>query len=220
MRCKIEGKIIEQFDPSKTSLNHETYSMILSNVNTERAKQIHCKKRFKRLFTFSRIFINGDKIHLYVSGEDEFLKEFINYILCNQIIRIGDKVISVTNLQPLNNKLAKKDEYIFKRNIIVNEKENGKVCLSKDFDYIKRRINEIAKAKYTDVYGKENEQNIEVEILKSKQRYIRYKDHHLNSYDMVYKIKGNYDLINLIYNVGCGENTASGHGLMWEVQSA
>ena len=32
-----------------------------------------------------------------------------------------------------------------------------------------------------------------------------------------YKIKGNNKLVNVIYNVGMGENTASGHGFMWEV---
>ena len=217
MRVKIEGKIIEQYNYNNFNLNHETYSMILSNINTNRAKKIHAKKRFKRLFTFSKLFANMNNVHLYVSGEDELVKELVNYIMCNQLIRIGDKVISVTNLQPLNIALEKKNSYTFKTNIIVNEMENGRVSLSKDKEYIKKRINEIAKDKYEDIHGRKTNENIEVNIVSSKQRYTRYKNHHLNSYDMVLNLKGSDELINLIYNVGVGENTASGHGLMWEV---
>lgn len=217
MRFKLEGKIIEEFDFKETSLNHEIYSMILSNTNTETAKKIHSKKKFKRHFTFSRLYINEKNIHLYIAGEDNLMKELINYMMFNQIIRIGDKVISITNLQPLNNKLKNKEEYNFKTNLIVNEMEDGKVSLSKDFEYIKRRINEIAKAKYKEIYDVDVAESIEVEILSSEKRYIRYKNHHLNSYKMLFKLKGSYELINLIYNVGSGENTASGHGLLWEV---
>ena len=41
----------------------------------------------------------------------------------------------------------------------------GKACLSKDFDYIKERINQIAKDKYKDIYGEDIEENINVKFL-------------------------------------------------------
>ena len=43
MRLKLTGKIIEEQLSTKTSFNHEMYSMFLTNINTERAKRIHEK---------------------------------------------------------------------------------------------------------------------------------------------------------------------------------
>lgn len=217
MRLKLIGKIIEDLDKDNTSLNHETYSMILANINTKMAKRLHTKDRFKRLFTFSRVYINGDSLHLYISGEDNLMKDFINYLMFNQMIRIGNKVILINAINPLKNKVNEKELYTFKANLIVNEKENGKVCLSKDFDYIRKRINEIATDKYKEIYHKDPEGSIETTIIQAKKTYTRYKNHYLNSWKMIFNLKGDYELINLIYNVGIGENTASGHGLMWEV---
>ena len=56
MRIKVTGLIIENNDVNKTNYNHEVYSMILSNLSIERAKRIHTKTKFKRLFTFKIIF--------------------------------------------------------------------------------------------------------------------------------------------------------------------
>lgn len=217
MRLKITGKIIEESNTNKTSYKHEMYSMFLTNISTERAKRIHEKKRFKRLFTFSNLYIVDNQVHFYVSGQDELLKDFINCIMFNQIIRIGDKVINITNIEPLKNKLDDKEEYLFKSNFIVNEMENNKVSLSKDNDYIIKRISQIAKDKYKEIFNEEINTNINVEIIKSKHKYTRYKDHYLNSYQSILKLTGDKRLIDLIYNVGIGENTASGHGFVWEV---
>lgn len=217
MRAKLQGTIIEEKKSINTSYNHEMYSMFLTNISTERAKRIHEKKRFKRLFTFSNLYIKNNEIHFYVSGQDELIKDFINCIMFNQIIRIGDKVINITNIEPLQSILKEKQEYIFKTNFIVNEKENDKVCLSRNKDYIIKRISQIAKDKYKDIYNQDIEENIDIQILESTHKYTKYKDHHLNSYKATLKVSGDKRLINLIYNVGVGENTASGHGLLWEV---
>lgn len=217
MRLKITGKIIEESNMNKISFNHEMYSMFLTNISTERAKRIHEKKRFKRLFTFSNLYIVEKNAHFYVSGQDELIKDFINCIMFNQIIRIGDKVINITNIEPLKNKLDDKQEYLFKSNFIVNEMENNKVCLSKNNDYIVKRISQIAKDKYKEIYDEEINTDINVEIVKSKHKYTRYKNHYLNSYNSILKIKGDKRLVDLIYNIGVGENTASGHGFVWEV---
>jgi CRISPR-associated endoribonuclease Cas6 len=217
MRIKLQGTIIEGQTSIKTSYNHEMYSMILTNISTERAIRIHEKKRFKRLFTFSNLYIVDNKVHFYVSGQDELIKDFINCIMFNQIIRIGDRVINITNIEPLKNLLETKQEYIFKSNFIVNEMENNKVCLSKNNDYIIKRISDIARDKYKEIFNEEIQDKLNVEIIKSKHKYTRYKNHYLNSYQMLLKIKGDKRLIDLIYNLGIGENTASGHGFVWEV---
>lgn len=217
MRIKISGNIVENDNPNKTNYNHEIYSMILTNISTERAKRIHEKKRFKRLFTFSDVYINKDKLHLYISGHDELIKDFINNIMFNQMVRIGDKVVVITSIEPLENQLKEKECYIFKTKFIVNEKENDKVCLSKDEEYIKKRISDIIRDKYNEMNNSSINDNLNVKIIKVRHTYTKYKDHHLNSYKAMLQISGNKDLINLMYNLGVGENTASGHGFVWEV---
>jgi len=217
MRINLQGTIIEGQSSIKTNYNHEMYSMILTNISTERANYIHEKKRFKRLFTFSNLYISDNKVHFYVSGQDELIKDFINCIMFNQMVRVGDRVISITNIEPMKNSLETKKEYIFKSNFIVNQKENDRVCLSKDMGYVMKRISDIVKDKYKEIYKEEINENLNVEILNSKQKYTKYKDHHLNSYQATLKVRGNKKLIDLLYNVGIGENTASGHGFVWEV---
>lgn len=216
MRVKIQGTIVEDGCSKDTNYCHEMYSMILFNLSKDNAKIIHEKKRVKRLFTFSKLYINNYDIHFYISGEDKIIKDFINCIMFNQIIRIGDKVINVKNISPLTN-LRKKEEYIFKTDFIINEMKNKKVCLSENKEYIKRRILEIAQDKYKIIYDNENLNGFNIDIMSMKQVYTKYKNHHLNSYKSTIKIVGDYDLINLLYNVGIGENTASGHGFVWEV---
>lgn len=217
MRIKLQGVVIEGQSSNKINYNHEMYSMILTNINTERAKRIHEKKKFKRLFTFSSLYIIDNRVHFYVSGQDELIKDFINCIMFNQIIRIGNRVINITNIEPLQNKLNEKQEYIFKSNFIVNEMENGKVCLSKDKEYIIKRISDIAKDKYKEIYNEDIKNELNIEIINAKHKYTKYKDHHLNSYQTTLKVNGDKRLIDLIYNLGIGENTASGHGFVWEV---
>lgn len=217
MRVKVIGNIIENRDPSKSNYNHEIYGMILANINTDKAKEIHTKKRFKRLFTFTPLYIKEGKAHLYISGEDTLIKDFINGIISNQLIRIGGKVINITSVEDIGCKVKEKDNYYFRSKLIVNEMENGKVCLSKNKEYIERRLAKIAKDKFSEIKGNPLDKDIKVEIITFTKRYCKYKNHHINYYDTVLKIKGSNEIVNLIYDVGLGENTATGHGFAWEV---
>lgn len=214
MRLLLQGEIIENGNPNKTNYNHEMYGMILTNISTTRAKKIHTKARFKRLFTFSNLYVVNRQAHFYISGEDELIQDFINCIMLNQLVRIGDKVISINNITPLKTKLNA-NSAIIKSDFIINEMDNGKVCLSTNLDYISKRIVQIAIDKYKEIYGDELSE-LKAEILKTNKKYTKYKDHHLNSYKGLIKLEGDSRLIDLIYNVGLGENTASGHGFVWE----
>ena len=57
MRVKIIGQLIENTNTNKTNYNHEMYSMILANIDTKRASKLHAKTKFKRLFTFTNLYI-------------------------------------------------------------------------------------------------------------------------------------------------------------------
>lgn len=217
MRIKLQAKILEKENKSKTNYNHEVYAMILANIDSDKAKNIHAKKRFKRLFTFSDLYINENQIHIYISGDDVLIKNFINNIIFNQIVRIGDMVVAVTNITPLDNELSGKEKYKFKTNFIINDKKDGKVHLSDDMEYIKKRISQIINDKHNEINGTTVKEMLNVDIVKCKHIYTKYKNHHINSYKAIVEVSGNLELINTLYNVGIGENTATGHGFVWEV---
>lgn len=211
MRIRIEGKIIEKAKAFKTNYSHEIYAMILNNLNPDTAKNIHSKEKFYRLFTFTNIYIESQKVHFYISGEDSLVKEFISSILANQLIRIDDMVINIISIQPLP-QLTLKDKYNFKSDVIVNIMNNEKTVLSDDVRYMEERLNRnaINKAKLLGYSG-----NIEIKIKSPKLSVKKYKNGHIRSWKCILEVQGDYNVINTIYNVGCGENTSTGSGFMW-----
>lgn len=217
MRVKIIGNIIQKNNNGKTNYNHEIYSMILTNISVERAKTIHSKEKFKRLFTFTNLYHENNSIHLYISGEDSLIKDFVNCLMFNQIVRIGDIVVNITNIQPMQNSLIEKEIYTFKSNFVINDMKNGKVHLTEDMNYLKQRIKEVAISKFNEVNNCFKDFDINIDLVDMKHKYTKYKNHHINYYNAKFKLTGGKDLIDFIYNVGIGENTATGHGFMWEV---
>ena len=214
MRVKISASIIEKTS-NKTNYTHETYSMILNHLKSTTSKEIHQKKKFFRLLTFTNICINKDQIHFYVAGEDQLLQEFIEHISFTQIIKIGDIVAKVTKIQELTQLIkTKNDTYKFKSKVIININKDGKTQLCNDFKVVEERLvkNSIAKAKELGYEG-----DIEIKLINPKHTFVNYKNGHVNSWRCMLEIKGDYDIVNTIYNVGIGENTASGHGFLWEV---
>ncbi|MEX0083011.1 CRISPR-associated endoribonuclease Cas6 [Clostridium butyricum] len=217
MRVKIIGNIIQKNNNGKTNYNHEIYSMILTNISVERAKRIHSREKFKRLFTFTNLYRENNSIHLYISGEDSLIKDFVNCLMFNQIVRIGDIVVNITNIQPMQNSLIEKEIYTFKSNFVINDMKNGKVHLTEDMNYLKQRIKEVAISKFNEVNNCFKDFDINIDLVDMKHKYTKYKNHHINYYNAKFKLTGEKDLIDFIYNVGIGENTATGHGFMWEV---
>ena len=192
--------------------------MLLNNLDPEKAKIIHSKQRFLRLFTFSNIYINNKnkQAHFYLSGKDELIKEMVNHLAFNQLIRIDDMVLNIINISLIPD-LNKKEEYTFKTKLIINISQNNKCVLCDNEEYIQKRIIQIALSKAKKLNINTLNKNLQCKIINKKKEYDKYKNHHIESWNCKIKLKGNYELINLLYNVGIGENTASGHGLLWEV---
>lgn len=214
MRIKIIGSIIEKSKPHKTNYRHETYSALINKMSPELAEQIHSKQKFFRLLTFSNVYIKDKQAHFYIVGEDTLVQDIINHLIFDNWIRIDDMVLEVY-IEPLL-QLQPKQIYKFKSDLIVNISQNNKCVLCQDMDYIEKRLKEITlnKAKQLNII----KNNINIKILDSKKKFSRYKNHHIESWQCVLQVKGDYELVNMLYSTtGIGENTASGHGLMWEV---
>lgn len=214
MRLKISGEIISKTNINKSNYHHGIYAMILDNLGDQISNQIHNQhSKEYRLFTFSNIYINQHKFHFYISGADYIINNFIENIEKNNIVRVEDMILSI-NKASLCKELIKKDRYLFKGKIIVTEILNRKKrLLTSDEDINnKLKINSQGKLKYMGIDG-----DIQFDILKKTIKTSKYRHNaHINSYEVLLLVSGDYDAIKTIYNVGVGENTASGHGLLWE----
>ena len=215
MRIKVLGDIISKTDQNKTNYNHGIYSMFIAKLDEPLSSNIHNQNSKEyRLFTFSNVYIKDDKFHLYISGADYIILNFINNIEKNNIVRIEDMVLVIKKIVPCK-ELIKKDRYLLKGRIIATEVIDGKKKLlteNKDINEKLKKVSE-GKLKVSNING-----NIEFDVLKKTLKTSRYKAGiHIKSYDVLLLVSGNYKAIKYIYDVGIGENTSTGHGLMWEV---
>ncbi|GAA0077575.1 hypothetical protein UT300005_19530 [Clostridium sp. CTA-5] len=215
MRFLINADIIEKRLPNKSNYNYEIYSMIMNNVSPNISKEFHKKNKSFRLITYSNAHIKEDKVHFYIAARDDIAECLIKYLSANLIVRLGDMVIKITKILPMEN-LKKREKYLFKTSLIVNVSKENKCVLSDEFDYIEKRLKNIAisKAQKCGI----DKKCIEFEIINPTHKINKYKDGHVNSWKCFLKVVGDYELINFLYSIsGVGENTATGHGLLWEV---
>ncbi|MCU5280422.1 CRISPR-associated protein [Bacillus cereus] len=215
MRIKISGKILSKTNPDKVFYAHELYSMLLGTMNPDKAKEIHNQhsKKF-RLFTFSNVYINEDAFHFYVSGMNHFIQEVIDSIEVSNMKRVGDMMLSITNIIAIP-ELPKKEKYILKGKVITSYTIDGVKVRIEDEQEIEQRLKEIAQRKLQTM-GVEGE--VHFEIIQKTPVSTHYKDNiYIPSWKSVLLVKGDYEAIQTLYEVGFGENTATAHGLLWEV---
>lgn len=215
MRIIIIGEIIEKRLPKKSNYGYEIYSMIMNNLDKELVNEFHKKNKKYRYLSFSNVYIKENNGHFYVVGKNDIVKSLIEHLVANMVIRLGDMIIKITKIMPID-ELKEKDKYLFRTNLIVNISKNQNCVLSNEFDYIEKRLKEIAinKAKKCGI----DKSNLDFEIINPIHKINKYKDGHINSWKCFLKVTGDYELVNFLYTTsGVGENTATGHGLLWEV---
>ncbi|HHT7008310.1 TPA: CRISPR-associated endoribonuclease Cas6 [Bacillus cereus] len=215
MRIKISGKILSRLKTEKLFYTHEMYSMLLGIMNPNRAKELHNRhsKNF-RLFTFSNIYIHEDTFHFYLSGTDSLVQEVIDSIEVSNMKRVGDMMLSITNIIKIP-KLPEKEKYILKGKVITSYTIDGTKVRIEDEKEIEERLKEISnrKLKALGIDG-----DIHFEIIQKTPVSTHYKDDiYIPSWKSVLLVKGDYEAIQALYEVGFGENTATAHGLLWEV---
>ncbi|MBC6003623.1 MAG: CRISPR-associated endoribonuclease Cas6 [Paeniclostridium sordellii] len=215
MRIKVSGDIISKTNINKNNYHHGTYAMILDKIDENLAHNIHNQdSKEYRLFTFSNIYMKENKFHIYISGSDNIINSFIVNIERNNIVRVEDMVLAINRITPCK-ELIKKDKYLLKGKIITTEVVDGKKKLlvsDKDIN-TKLKLVSQGKLKSMGVDG-----DIQFDILKKNIKTSKYRQGvHIKSYDVLLLVSGEYEAIKTIYEVGIGENTASGHGLLWEV---
>ncbi len=215
MRVKISGDIVSKTNINKNNYHHGTYAMIIDNIDEKFASDIHNQdSKEYRLFTFSNVYIKEDRFHLYISGADYIINSFIENIEKSNIVRIEDMILAISRISPCK-ELTKKDKYLLKGNIIATEVVDGKKKLLVSDRDINNKLKFVSQGKLKTM-GIEGD--IEFEILKKTIRTSQYRQGaHIKNYNVLLLVSGEYEAIKAIYEVGIGENTASGHGLLWEV---
>lgn len=218
MRIKIQGNIVEKTNLDKWHYTHGTYAMILNHLSPDTASAFHGDNKKFRLLTFSDIFFtprfsDKGKVHFYVAGEDSIIQEFIESVCKSLLVRIEDMVIGVSKIDQLP-ALVEKSKYLFQSRIIINIPKEGQVRLLDDIPTVEKRLREnaIKKAK---VLGKQGD--ITFKLIHPVRNVEQYKKGHIFSWKCKLEVSGDYDIVNTIYEVGCGENTASGHGFLFEL---
>ncbi len=219
MRIKVECKIIEKKDPTKTNYSYGIYSLVVNNLDKSIAQQFFSRKKGFRLFTFTNVYLHPEEsggsseFHFYLSGEDRIVEQFmINITAQKRTLRIDDILFNVKKISILD-QLPRREQYRFKGKVIINTLENNKATLLEDILAVeeKLRINAIKKANTLGLDG-----DIRFKIINPQKCVGQYKLAHLFSWKCILEVTGDYDVVNTVYQCGAGENTASGHGFLWE----
>jgi len=218
MRIRIDGVILTKEKPQKRNYTHGIYAMLMEQLKPETAEWFHQNNREIRLLTFTNVYIHGsgregDKVHLYVAGKEEWIQEIIEGMVRHEFIRIEDMTIAVQKITPLP-PLAKKDAYLFKTKVILTYPHQRPKRLIEDLDMAERRLHKtiLNRAKKVGIEGE-----VRARMVMPQRHVEAYKKGHIHSYKTLLEVRGDYDVIATMYEYGVGENTASGHGFLFEV---
>lgn len=214
MRIKIEAKIIEKSKPNKRNYTHETYSMLINNMSQENAVKFHQNKQDYRYITFTNIFINKDRAHFYVSGKDNLILDLLKHITFVQIVRIDDMVIKIEKVEELPD-LPVRDSYKFKTSVVTYKSTGVGTAFNDNIPCAQNQIanNTKRKAEKLGIKGEIRS----VKLVNTKIAVSKYKSGNIFSHKGQVHIDCDYAIAEMIYNVGLGEKTTTGHGFLWEV---
>jgi CRISPR-associated endoribonuclease Cas6 len=223
MRVKITGEILQKTNRDKRNYTHGIYAMIMQHLKPETAQRFHQKNKEIRLFTFSNLYIpkklnhdGKDPVHFYIGGTDEFMEELIEGLVKAYLIKIEDVNIVIKKIEP-EEELKPQPSYLFKSKVVVNIPKDGKNQLLDDIPAVEERLRRNA-IKKANLLGRDGD--ISFRLINPVKHVERYKNGHIFSWKSLIEVKGDYEVVKTIYEVGCGENTATGHGMLFQVKGA
>lgn len=217
MRIKIEGTVISKSIADKKNYNHELYSAIIQHLSPEVGAKFHQKDRELRLFTFTDVYltkISRDEMlfHVYIAGEDTLLMNLIQGLRDSELFWLGDMCVGIDQIKEIHS-LKKQNSYLFKTKVIINNPHNQEQRLMQDIEEFERRLrlNTLKKAEKLGITG-----DINFRVIQPKVNVEQYKQGHIFSWKCLLDVRGDFELVEMIYQVGVGENTATGHGFLFE----
>ncbi len=235
MRLKIN---LETKKNSILDFNYQYYLAsslynIIRNVDLDFANKLHEKRTFK-FFTFSKLFIKNreileegikildGKVYLYLSSPlEEFIRKIIYALFESGEIKIKDLSFYVQQISLLESPKID-NEVIFKTlsPICLRTKKEINGVL-KDYDLLpsdkefKEKLIKNLKKKYESFYKTQCKYDIEnIKILSWKPKRIKIKNLYFRCSEMIFKIKGDKELLKFGYECGFGEKNSMGFGMV------
>lgn len=231
MRLKLSFHIPPH---SKIPINYNYYltSAIyraIKKADSEFSMELHSSE-VPKLFTFSKLMIPnrkivGDKIIIesenayffFSSLRNEIAQKLVEGFFARPEIKLGNLKLSLSQVEILEErKIRGRETFITLSPVYVSKDKNGEIVDLRPED---REFCEILKKnlikKYKIFHGREPEnKEIEIRIIKPKEKRIFVKKSKLCSFEMVFEAKGNPELLEIGYKAGFGAKNSMGFGMV------
>lgn len=218
MRIKISGQILSKPPEKKALFTHSIYSMLLNRLPIDLAQEAHVKHISK--FTFSTIVIDyrTDSFSFYFSSTEDNCVHLAESFEDENMFRVESYHLGVSAIDVMP-ELDEKDSYLFRGKVIIYDRSKTLIQGRKEQE---ARLKISAKVKLRKVNLPED---LEFEIFDSKPTETLYRrkrnieDKHaiIDGFYTLFRVKGNFESIQYLHDVGFGQNCATGNGLVWEV---
>ncbi|WP_456423332.1 CRISPR-associated endoribonuclease Cas6 [Thermococcus sp.] len=241
MRIEIKLRPAEEGAILPFNYNYEVYNQILEKiylVSPELAREVETSHVDH--FTFSRIMVRkrellpeagirvlSDDVSLYVSSHSgELIKAIAEGFLDDPLLKIGNAAFIADNVKVLKESELK-NEALFSTlsPIMVRTVRfiNGRMKiwdLYPSDEMFFDKLRKLMLMRYSSLYGHMPEnKEFKLEVLKFKPVRILVRDSYFRGSLMVFKYRGSRELAKLGYDIGFGEKTRYGFGMVKVIDS-
>jgi len=226
MRLKLSGRLIDAPQENDWIPTHSLFSMLLNRLGDSETKRAHDEAKTPCLFTFNMINIDRqtNQFHFQFSSTDELGERLLKSFRSHNLFRVDKYIMEVSNITKLPG-LAIKERYVFQGRVLASTTDRQALHTIED---IEACLLANAKTKLK-ALGFDNP-DLTITILKHEKAITRYKKEKVSlkgdviqktvripSHFVTIEVSGNLFAIEALYNIGFGQNTGSGNGLMREV---
>ncbi len=235
MRIRVD--LIPPEGVAKIDLNYSYYlaSLIyraISSVDKTLSLELHSPYGPK-LFTFSKLFAENYKIdgewmvikgsaHFFFSSpKNEMCEKFVEGVLANPEVSVGDAQFLVTGVEVLREKkIGEKEKFVTLSPITVTTVEHqGYSRRSVDLYPSDARFYEILRRnlvkKYVALHGREPEDaELRIKPISVKPKRLRIKNTFHRCSEMVFLAEGSRELLDVGYKAGFGSKNSMGFGMV------
>jgi len=241
MRIEIKLRPAEEGTVLPFNYNYEVYNQILEKiylVSPELAREVETSHVDH--FTFSRVMVRkrellpeagirvlSDDVSLYVSSHSgELIKAIAEGFLDDPLLKIGNAAFIADNVKVLKESELK-NETLFSTlsPIMVRTVRfiNGRMKiwdLYPSDEMFFDKLRKLMLMRYSSLYGHMPEnKDFKLEVLKFKPVRILVRDSYFRGSLMVFKYRGSRELAKLGYDIGFGEKTRYGFGMVKVIDS-
>ena len=209
------------------------YSLIRDNYEEFHDEGVVIDEKKMKPFSFSKIFSNNYKIidkKIYFDDEIYFyfsspLNDMINVVIDSlanmDYVRIGSNFLSVSYIRDMqyflqDNMLIKLLSPILVYNTFFDVKGNRKTIYYNPFD---KEFFEIIKdnMRTKSIFFNINSSTFDIipeKVNTKNKRILKYKNTIYEAWDGIYRLRGSYEVLNLIFEWGLGLKNSQGFGMV------